>query len=268
MSSSPSKKRQRFQYSLRTLLMLMLVTSLGLSGLAVLRERARREARLSATRNAFRSVFISLSNYDESYGHLPCAVRRETVGRETETGMPNGTGRPLYSWRGEISRFLCWGCIVEDLSQPWDSPINKDVRIGPYCYDALDHKRGQVSSETNMLAICGPGTAFGCDGRPPQSMKSLGRNTILIAEVRRSGIHWMEPGDFDIRDMLHTINAADGRGISSRYPGGFHVVFSDGEVWFLSEKIPFETLARFFTIAEANNCDREAVLGEFVLWRL
>jgi hypothetical protein len=118
-----------------------------------------------------------------------------------------------------------------------------------------------------MLAICGPGTAFGCVGDQPRSMKGLGTITILVVEVRHSGIHWMQPGDFDIRDMPHTINAADGRGISSRYPGGFHVFFSDGEVWFLSEKISFATLARFFTVDEANNSNRENLLGEFVLWR-
>lgn len=77
----------------------------------------------------------------------------------------------------------------------------------------------------------------------------------------------MQPGDFDIRDMPHTINATDGRGVSGRYPGGFQVLFSDGQVWFLSEKTPFATLAKFFTVGQANECKREELLAAFVVWR-
>jgi hypothetical protein len=118
-----------------------------------------------------------------------------------------------------------------------------------------------------MLAICGPGTAFGCADERPRSLKNLGNNAILVVQVRHSGLHWMQPGDFDIRDMPHTINAVDGHGISSRYPGGFHVLFANGDVWFLSDKIPFATLAKFFTVGEANKCNREKLLGAFVLGR-
>ncbi len=269
--AAPPRKRPWFQFSLRTLFVFMLLVALGLSGFAVIKERAEREARLRETHRAFTLVWICLSGYDDRFGHLPHAVRRESVGRKTETGMPNGSGRPLYSWRGEISAWTRCGYpgFISDLSEPWDSPANQDEGAGPgpYCYSSRDEEWGKVSCQTNMLAICGPGTAFGCEGEQPRSLKDLGGNTILAIEVRHSGIHWMQPGDFDIRDMPHTINAADGRGVSSPYPGGFHVLFSDGEVWFLSEKIPFETLARFFTVDEAKNGNREELLAAFVLRR-
>jgi hypothetical protein len=250
----------------------MLLAALGLSGLKAVIERAERaeqEARLLGTHRAFTWVWFCLAQYDDAFGHLPYLVRRETVGKKTETWMPNGDGRLLYSWRGEITCYTLCGYrgVVSDLSEPWDSPANQDAGYPPYCYCSHGLRREQASCETNMLAICGPGTAFGCEGERPRSLKTLGSNCILAVEIRHSGIHSMQPGDFDIRDMPRTVNAADGRGISSRYPGGFHVLFSDGQAWFISEKIPFETLARFFTVEEANRCNREELLGAFALRR-
>jgi hypothetical protein len=99
------------------------------------------------------------------------------------------------------------------------------------------------------------------------ALKDVPPNTILAVETRASGIPWPAPGDFDIGTMPHTINAPDGKGISSRNECGFHVIFADGQVWFLSEKVPFESLKKFFTTAEAKWHDREEVLGQFALHR-
>ena len=57
------------------------------------------------------------------------------------------------------------------------------------------------------------------------------------------------------------------KGISSHYAGGFHVIFADGWVWLLSDKVPFETLRKFFTVAEARGQDRKKMLGPFALHR-
>jgi hypothetical protein len=75
----------------------------------------------------------------------------------------------------------------------------------------------------------------------------------------------MQPGDFDIRTMPRSINAPDGRGISSRYRYGFHVIFADGEVWGLSHDTPFEELEKFFTIDGAKQHDRDIVLRPYVV---
>jgi len=188
--------------------------------------------------------------------------------------MPNGSGRSLYSWRAEVAQYAdSWWQGSWDRSQPWDSPANKAIRDFPwrYCYDAFGKGDWQIptkfSPETNMLAITGPGTAFGGPDEAPRSLGEIDRDTVLVVEVRNSGIHWMEPGDYDVRTMPHTINAKDGRGISSRYPGGFHVLFADEEVWFLSNKVPFELLARFFTVDGAKQFDREQVLTPFLIHR-
>ena len=122
--------------------------------------------------------------------------------------------------------------------------------------------------DTVVLAITGPGTAFG-DGRtPPMRFNDLPAHVILLVESRASGIPWPAPVNFDIRTMPQTINSPDGKGISGRYAGGFTVLFGDGSVWFLSDKVPFETLKQFFTVADARKHDREKLLGPYALDRL
>ena len=122
-------------------------------------------------------------------------------------------------------------------------------------------------AEANILAITGPGTAFGDGQERPRALKDVPPQTILAVETRASGIPWPAPVDFDIRTMPETINASDGKGISSRNAGGFHVIFADCWIWSLSDKVPFETLKKFFTTTEAGKHDREELLGPFALHR-
>ena len=165
----------------------------------------------------------------------------------------------LESWHGS------W-----DKSQFWNNPANNQlVELSFfYAYDAnVTEGQRQSFPETNALAITGPGTAFGDGKEPPRALKDVSPNTILVVETRASGILWPAPGDFDIRTMPQRINAPDGKGISSRSAGGFHLIFADGQVWFLSDNVPFETLKEFFTIADANKHDKVELLGPFVLDR-
>lgn len=117
-----------------------------------------------------------------------------------------------------------------------------------------------------MFAVTGPGTAFG-DGKHerPHSLNEMDADTLLVVEVRNSGLHWMAPGDFDIRTMPRTINAPNGRGISSRHRAGFYVIFADNAVWCLSHETPFEELEKFFTIESAKRHDREEVLRPYAV---
>jgi hypothetical protein len=216
-------------------------------------------------------VALGLVNYSEFHGHLPYpVVRQEPGGHVTETGPPNGTGRPLHSWRVEIVPYLEGWHGTSDRSQPWDHPINKQlVELSSfYAYGATGLKgHAQSFPETNLLAITGPGTAFGNGKGPPMALKDVPPQTIIVVETRASGIPWPAPGDFDIRTMPQTINARDGKGISSRNAPGFHLIFADGQTWLLSDKVPFESLKKFFTTADAEKHDREELLGPFALHR-
>jgi prepilin-type processing-associated H-X9-DG protein len=61
-------------------------------------------------------------------------------------------------------------------------------------------------------------------------------NTILVAEMCDSGIHWMEPRDLRAEQMSFKINDPEYVGIASRHPGGAHVGFADTSVRLLPDK--------------------------------
>ena len=92
-----------------------------------------------------------------------------------------------------------------------------------YTYEEWPARQPQAISETeaerpfpatNVMAITGPGTAFGDGTAEPEKLEDIPKNTIIVVESRSTGIPWPEPGDFDIRDMPTAVGSPDGRGIS------------------------------------------------------
>jgi hypothetical protein len=221
------------------------------------------------TLGRFSGVYHTLDFLKE----LPFPVRRPVTQNHSDA---NGTGTALYSWRAEISDLAVPWAVTWDESKPWDSVVNRVLIANSVCF-AADHTpvetiralmaKGGPFPETIQVAIVGPGTAFG-EGKTQTPLKGLPAGAILLVESRASGIPWPAPGDFDIRTMPRTINARDGKGISGQNPGGFVVLFADGQSWFMSEKVPFETLEKFFTIDGAKKHDREKLLGPFALDRM
>ena len=219
------------------------------------------------------SHVIRLEEVPWDEGRLPFLVRRAPEDMSGDSWfLQNGTKEPLWSWRVEITPYLeCAGESL-DYSQPWQAPANRKV-LARYSYFFSYSGARQLRENPDRfpdaiaLAITGPGTAFGCPGEEPKRRKECPADVIIVVEVRASGIPWPAPGDLDIRTMPRTINPPDGRGISSKHEGGFHVIFADGQVWFLSEKVPFQVVRKFFTVEEAAKHDREELLGPYVLWR-
>ena len=115
-----------------------------------------------------------------------------------------------------------------------------------------------------IMGIYGPGTAFDL-AEAELRLADLPPDTILIVEVANSDCHWIQPCDIDIRSVPREINPSPGIGISGNYNGGFHVGFADGEAWFLSNETPFEELAKFFTVENAQTFDREKILGQYII---
>jgi hypothetical protein len=245
---------------------------LAATGLVAWLIQAARESEIRhRTRLNFGIVGMSLHNFSEAHGQLPQAsIKRSYYDQTTKKIPPKSTDRPLFSWRVEIYSYMESWHGVWDPSRAWDDPLNKQLAAFSsfYAYRAAQRTdESQSFPDTNLLAITGPGTAFGDGNTPPRTLTDISPNTLLVVETRASGIPWPAPGDFDIRTMPQTINAPDGKGISGRSADGFHVIFADGEFWFLSSKVPFGTLKNFFTTKDAAKYSREELLGPFVLHR-
>ncbi len=226
------------------------------------------------TTKTFQHIALALGNFQLSCRRIPPAIQRV---RNDDSYFPydgDPESEPLYSWRFTVIPFVASYKMRPIFKEPWNSPAHAQWRTvpQPYAYDgwgqgvADERDSANVPTITRAFAITGPGTAFG-DGKTekPRSLAEIDADTIIVVEVANSGLHWMAPGDFDIRDMPQTINDPLGRGISSRHKDGFHVVFSDGTVWYLSNRIPFTSLAKFFTVEGARSNDRQTILGPYLI---
>jgi len=238
-----------FQFGLRSLLLGFVVCALVL-GYAV---HSHRESRRRTMETVTKQILLALAAQSQSHGRLPPAVHLDR------------SGRAISSWRFQLCPNLIrfrsdtLGGYQPVLNAPWDSPANKPLRDAVWVVFS-QRPRGKLA-QTNVRAITGPCTAFD-EGRP-WAMDELPADTILLAEVRDSGIHWMQPGDLDIRTMPRKIG--DPQGISGVVRGGFHVGFADLSVWCLRDDTPFAAVEKFFTIEGAAAHDRESVLGPYRL---
>jgi hypothetical protein len=204
---------------------------------------ARRAAMKTNQANHLRQVAVGLANFDDTYRHLPPATRTDE------------DGRPLSSWRFQILPFLEAIMLGIDLDERWDSPVNRwfsSLGWPTYCW--ASGKGPANRCQTNVVAITGPGTAFEDDRI--LRFKDLGDNTIVVIELARTDAHWMEPGDLSVDDVPPSIvQGVEGDGV--------HVLFADGQVWFLRRDVPLDDLRKFFTINGAKRYDREQLLGAY-----
>ncbi len=179
--------------------------------------------------------------------------------RLPESTTLDNNGRQLYSWRYRryVFHFPTGKPLV--LNHQWNAPALESIRrldVSEYCYSG--------TSETCVMAIVGKDTAF--NRRHELQIRDIPADCILLVEVRKSGVHWMQPGDFDVATMPRTINAPSGKGISSILGDGFHIGFADGKVWYLSNDTPFSELEKFFTIGAAKRHNRNDILGKYKLY--
>jgi hypothetical protein len=189
-----------------------------------------------------RYIAVALLGFVDCYKCLPPAVHYDN------------TGRALSSWRFQLIPFIEGIMRGIDNKAPWDAPVNDWITGRPYIFSF--HLPGEEVTDTNIMAITGPGTAFE-EGRVIQP-RDISPDTILAIEIANSGIHWAEPGDLDVEHIPDSIT----QGVEGR---GVHVIFADFAVWFLRSDVPREDLKKFFTIEGAKDNSREQLLRPYVI---
>ncbi|MGM0490487.1 MAG: hypothetical protein ACQESR_27495, partial [Planctomycetota bacterium] len=134
-------------------------------------------------------------------GRLPCPVQHMSARQEEDLPETND-GRDMShacSWRYKVLPYVVGVGSSVDTSRPWNTPANqqglKKWRFYSYGKPVDSHSDSEAVAkepipDTNVMAIVGPGTAFGDGNEPPMKLKELPPQTILIAEVRSSGIPW------------------------------------------------------------------------------
>jgi hypothetical protein len=97
---------------------------------------------------------------------------------------------------------------------------------------------------TSYVVVTGANTAFpGCKSRRFEEITDIGQDSVLVVEVANSDIHWMEPRDPGLEDLVSGRAGAcqplTSHHAMERYwhvlgPGGGNVVCADGSVHYLS----------------------------------
>jgi hypothetical protein len=114
---------------------------------------------------------------------------------------------------------------------------------------------------TNVFAITGPDTAFESGDDPRFSkyrLRDVPADCILLMEVADSHTHWMEPGDYNVADLLAATGAL-GDTVHGVIKDRIHILFAHGEVWALSPKTPMDAVKPFLTITAAKTANRESL---------
>jgi prepilin-type processing-associated H-X9-DG protein len=258
--------QRRWQFSVRSLLAFIVIAAV-IAALAYYTLQSRAVAQRRDTTNDFRLIGAALHSFNAQYGRLPYPTRHDRGQAGNGPLRLDASPQPLYSWRFRIAPFIESTKLNVAFDKPWDDPANRawhNVFRRPYGYSK--GADGTSQFHTKMFAVTGPGTAFG-DGakHSPQGLSEIPDDTILVLEIAESRVHWMAPGDFQVQSIPQTVCTSTAGLILSRHSGGFHVLFADGNVWFLSKDTPFRKLQEFFTIEGAKRQNREDILGEYAI---
>ena len=174
------------------------------------------------TRNDLKMIGLALHNYHDEYGMFPPAVLRDDK------------GTVLHSWRTLILPYLDQASLYQkiDLSMPYNDPVNAEAyRTAVNGYRSVYDQSG--SAKTRFLAVVGPDYAF--DSTQPRKIPEFTAGTstsFLVIEVAESqAVHWMDPVDADEK-FLKSLGP---RG-SFPHESGFHALYADGSVRFISVK--------------------------------
>lgn len=173
-----------------------------------------------------RSLALATHSYEGKHRMLPPAY------------VADATGQPMHSWRVALLPFLNQMPLYQRYlqSEPWDGPSNAQLHgQALWEFKCPIEKPLGPSTQTSFLAVTGPGTIW--DLPQPSTLSSIGdgtSNTILLVEVHRSGVPWIEPRDLHLAQMNPRINAPQGQGPASGHEKqGAHVAFADGSVRFV-----------------------------------
>ncbi|BBO32707.1 DUF1559 domain-containing protein [Lacipirellula parvula] len=200
--------------------------------------------------NSMKQIGLGLSNYADTQ----------------DTGVANHSvddaGAPLNSWRWLITPFVAQLDSNMDWSyhESWQSPANRDLR--EMHFDVYCLAPSTSDCNTNIFAIVGDDTAI--SPNPAAHWSELPADVLILMEVANSGKNWMEPGDYDVDELLAQSGRL-GSSVKGLLNDRIHVMFADGQVWAISSDAPMTVLHPFLTITGAKNADRNELLSA---WRV
>lgn len=207
-------------------------------------QQAREAARRSQSKNNLKQIGLAMHNFHDAYRNFPAAASADK------------NGKKLLSWRVHILPFVDQAPLYQQfkLDEPWDSDHNKTLiaQIPPVYIQPTQADLAK-EGKTVYLLPTGEGTMFdGKEGLAINKVTDGTSNTILAVEAHRdAAVIWTKPDDLEV-DFKNPL-----KNLKSAMVGGFHTLFADGSVRFISDAIDVNILKALFTRAggEVVNAD-------------
>jgi type II secretory pathway pseudopilin PulG len=187
-------------------------------------QAAREAARRMESTNNLRQIGLALHNYHDQFGTFPPAVVTD----------PNG--KPLYSGRVLLLPYLEQRALYDqfDKDQAWDSPQNQQLSQSRVKVFMDPSSLNPPFGQTDYLFVTGARTTFEPGKGSLANITDGTSNTILMLEVKGSGINWAQPSDLDISQL--------GSLSPGNHPGIRLALFADGSVHTISNNTPPATI--------------------------
>jgi hypothetical protein len=228
------------RFTVRRMMALLVVLALPMLVMSFI-VQAREGGRDTGCKGQLFQYGLALNNYQEAHGHLPPAF------------LSDNAGTPAHSWR--VAYLPDWPDHElsgrYDLSVPWNHPRNAAL----LAFDTPAHffwcpsGDGRATKFTDYVAVVGPETAWpGGVGLRAEEITDDQAGTILVLEVERSGIHWMEPRDPSLDEVLAS-------GLGSSHGSHVNALFADFRVRRIRTGITRATLRALLTVSGGERID-------------
>ena len=196
-------------------------------------QQAREAARRTQAKNQLKQIGLGMFNHESKYLQFPpCAVLSKS-------------GKPGLSWRVKILEFVDVDLYKQfHMDEPWDSEHNKAlISRMPAIYASPNDDDLTKQGKTRYIVLKGKGMLFdGENGPKIRDVTDGTTNTIMAVEARSDhAVIWTKPDDLEV-DFDAPIT-----GLQDSRVGGFHALFVDGSVHYLSTNIDRVTLKALFT---------------------
>ncbi len=187
---------------------------------------------------------------DVNKGYLPAHAIYDKAGK-----------KPLLSWRVAILPWFEQKALFDEfkLDEPWDSEHNKKlIPRMPKIYDcAAAPREVRDAGKTYYQVFTGKDALF----NGVKSMKIFAipdglANTILVIEAKEPVI-WTKPDDLVLPEDKNALPAVGGL-----FKNGFHILFGDGTVNFVTSNPSASTLRPFVTASGGENVDHNQLFGK------
>jgi prepilin-type processing-associated H-X9-DG protein len=197
---------------------------------------------------------------------LQCQNNLKTVGEyEARSALlpaahvTDSKGTKMHSWRAFLLPKLAQAQLGRqyNFAEPWDGPDNKQVIQTAISAFRCPSDTRAGPSDSSYVAVIGPDTIWNAKTITKAAAGTQGRrNTILLVEMKNSGIQWAEPRDLDLDNLPPGITKQNLMQSLSDHPGGFNVAFADGHVEFIPSTISWTDFAALLSVTDDEKADR------------